>query len=203
MENVCAICCKEISEFQLQRLADGNCICRNNCREKCLKKYFNFIHADIEKTNAHILQVEDGTIIFNDLFVPLFKSIKTKPKRFGEELYVSRELGLMALAPAEYKFGIFGKTYPKVCIYRIGDLAEYVEKERNNMPLNQDELLYARYIHFIFKDTKGLDSFYYACENPPKVIDYFDRLLSDSDKPKDDDHTELNQRADIALQPYI
>ena len=34
MANKCAICGADINQIQTQKLSDGNCICRKNCRKK-------------------------------------------------------------------------------------------------------------------------------------------------------------------------
>ncbi len=42
----CAICGAEIGLMSSQKLADGDYICRKNCRSRGLKE-FDFIHADL------------------------------------------------------------------------------------------------------------------------------------------------------------
>ena len=37
MANQCAICGADINLIQTQKLSDGNCICRKNCRKKGFK----------------------------------------------------------------------------------------------------------------------------------------------------------------------
>lgn len=37
MANKCAICGADINLIQTQKLSDGNCICRKNCRKKGFK----------------------------------------------------------------------------------------------------------------------------------------------------------------------
>ena len=39
MANQCAICGADINLIQTQKLSDGNCICRKNCRKKGFKVY--------------------------------------------------------------------------------------------------------------------------------------------------------------------
>ena len=46
MANKCAICGAEINLVQTQKLADGNCICRKNCRSKGMKA-FDYVHANL------------------------------------------------------------------------------------------------------------------------------------------------------------
>lgn len=73
MAQTCALCGAQINVIQSQKLADGNYICRKTCQKKGIKKYFDFVEADLEDVKAHIAQVENGTRIFNDLFVPRLK----------------------------------------------------------------------------------------------------------------------------------
>ena len=177
MAHTCAICGAEINVIQSQKLTDGNYICRKNCQKKGMKKYFSFMHLTLDDVNAHIAQVEKGTKIFNDLFVPRLKaSKKQRPVQFGGSIYVLEDLGLIALAEASYKFFVFGKYYPQACVYRLGDLLSYTEEKIDKLPdgtsANQSE----KYIHFAFKDTMGLSDFYYAFNTPKKLADYFNRL---------------------------
>ena len=110
MGKQCAICGAEVNLVGQQKLADGNVICRKVCQKKGMKKYFDFIHADLAQVQDHIKQVENGTKIFNDIFVPRMKAKKKdRPKQYGTGIFVLEDQGLMALAIASYKFFIFGK----------------------------------------------------------------------------------------------
>lgn len=60
MANQCAICGANVNVFQAQKLADGNYICRKNCRSKGMK-LFDYVHADLGQVQAHLAQVERGT----------------------------------------------------------------------------------------------------------------------------------------------
>ena len=90
MAQKCAICGAEINVFQSQKLADGNFICRKNCR-KIGMKVFDYVHADLPTVLAHNKQVEEGTRIFNELFLPRKKAKdKTNPfvlSGFGHRVY--------------------------------------------------------------------------------------------------------------------
>ena len=74
----CAICGAEVGLVSEQKLADGNYICRKICAKKCLK-IFNKVEATLDSVNAHIEQVEYGTKVWDQIFVPL---TKTKKKLF-------------------------------------------------------------------------------------------------------------------------
>ena len=176
MAHTCAICGAEINAFQSQKLVDGNYICRKNCQKKGMKKYFDFMHARLDEVNAHIAQVENGTKIFNDLFVPRFKAKKkARPVQFGPSIFVVEDLGLIALAESAYKFFIFGKYYPQACVYRLGDLLSYTEEKIDKLP-DGTAAGSGKYVHFAFKETAGLGDFYYAYDQPKKLADYFNRL---------------------------
>ncbi|MBR5312214.1 MAG: DUF4428 domain-containing protein, partial [Clostridia bacterium] len=80
----CAICGAEVGLVSEQKLADGNYICRKVCAKKCLK-IFDKVNATLDSVNAHIEQVEYGTKVWNQIFVPLQKTKKKeeKLKQFG------------------------------------------------------------------------------------------------------------------------
>ena len=75
----CAICGAEVGLISEQKLADGNYICRKVCAKKCLKN-FNKVEATLDSVNAHIEQVQYGTRVWDQIFVPLTKG-KTKEKQ--------------------------------------------------------------------------------------------------------------------------
>ena len=176
MAHTCAICGAEINAFQSQKLVDGNYICRKNCQSKGMKGYFDFMHSRIDEVNAHIAQVEKGTKIFNDLFLPRFKAKKkARPVEFGS-VCVIEDLGLIALAPVKYKFIVFGKHYPQACVYRLGDLLSYTEEKIDKLPDGTDAPKDKKYVHFAFKETAGLGDFYTPIAQPKKLADYFNRL---------------------------
>ena len=55
MANKCAICGAEINLIQTQKLADGNCICRKNCRKNGFKEY-DYVHGNLPGVKAHLAQ---------------------------------------------------------------------------------------------------------------------------------------------------
>ena len=84
MANKCGICGADINLMQTQKLADGNCICRKNCRSRGFKVY-DYVHGNLPGVKAHLAQVERGTKLWEHYFVP---RLKTKDKtqkltRFG------------------------------------------------------------------------------------------------------------------------
>ncbi|MBE6562244.1 MAG: hypothetical protein E7660_00740 [Ruminococcaceae bacterium] len=123
----CAICGTEVGLFAQQQLADKNYICRKVCAKRCMK-LFDFVPSTLEQVKKHIEQVEYGTKVWEQIFVPLAKAKKKeeKIKSFGENgmLRVSPSTGLVALIQNDYKIFIFGKT-TKACVYRIADLYSY------------------------------------------------------------------------------
>lgn len=129
MANTCSICGAKINVFQAQKLADGNEICRKNCRAKGFRA-FDYVHATLPQVTAHLAQVETGTKLWAQYFVPKMKE-KDKAKklrRFGSGLYVAEDLGLMAFTQVDYTFFIFGKS-TRACVYRIADLIGYDMEE--------------------------------------------------------------------------
>ncbi len=157
MANKCAICGAEVNVFQAQKLADGNYICRKNCRSKGFK-IFDYVHGTLPQVNAHIAQIELGTKLWNHYFVPKLKEKDKEKKlqRFGSNFYVAADLGLMAYTQHDYKFFVFGKT-TRACVYRIADLRDYeyeVEEKKTNDGVEKKE-----YIRVLFTNTDGLYGF--------------------------------------------
>lgn len=158
----CAICGAEIGLMSSQKLADGNYICRKNCRSRGLKE-FDFIHADLPSVKAHHAQVEFGTKVWEQLFVPLRKTKEKdkKLKEFGDtstnRIYVSESLGLIALVENRYKFFIFGKS-AVACVFRIADLYGYTFE--NELKTTSDgKSTTQNYAHLTFRDVQGLNDF--------------------------------------------
>lgn len=56
MANKCGICGADINLMQTQKLADGNCICRKNCRSRGFKVY-DYVHGNLSGVKAHLDQV--------------------------------------------------------------------------------------------------------------------------------------------------
>ena len=104
MANQCAICGADINLIQTQKLSDGNCICRKNCRKKGFKVY-DYVHSNLPGVKAHLAQVERGTKLWDHYFVPRKKTKdkSEKLKRFGTYLYVAEDIGLMAYIQNDYK----------------------------------------------------------------------------------------------------
>ncbi len=125
----CAICGAEIGLLAEQKLGDGNYICRKNCRKK-LFKVFDCIPASLQEVKAHIAQIEYGTKVWNQIFVPLKKTKVREEKLrqiYGVKdclVYVSPSTGLIAFNETRYKFMFFGKT-EYACVYRVADLVTY------------------------------------------------------------------------------
>ena len=125
----CAICGAEIGLISAQKLADGNYICRKNCRKK-LFKTFDCVPASLQDVTDHIAQIEYGTKVWNQIFVPL-KKTKVKEEKLRQvtgiqeyQVYVSPSTGLIAFNENRYKFMFFGKT-EYACVYRVADLVTY------------------------------------------------------------------------------
>lgn len=157
MADKCAICGAEVNVFQAQKLTDGSCICRKNCRAKGFK-VFDYVHANLLQVKAHIAQVERGTKLWEHYFVPRLKE-KDKAKKlveFDGTFYIAEDIGLMAYIQNDYKFMMFGKT-TRACVYRIADLRDYdyVEQEVKN----GDTVEKKRFVHVTFINTEGLCDF--------------------------------------------
>lgn len=178
MANKCGICGAEINVFQTQKLADGNCICRKNCRSRGFRA-FDYIHGTLPQVTAHLEQVERGTKLWEHYFVPKLKE-KDKAKklrRFGTGLYVAEDLGLLAFTQVDYKFFIFGKS-TRACVYRIADLVSYemeeIEEKTNN---GTEKKTVAR---LYFTKTEGMFEFLLPINNAKEfesLCKYFDTLF--------------------------
>lgn len=174
----CAICGAEVNLISEQKLADGNYICRKVCSKKCLK-IFDKVEATLDSVKSHIEQVEFGTKVWNQIFVPLTKTkIKAeKLKRFGKngELYVSPSTGLVAITENRYKIFIFGKS-TLACVYRLGDLYEYVyesEEVKNSEGKNETK----HFCNLMFYNTPGMYNVRMEIRNGKEYEDmakYFD-----------------------------
>lgn len=176
MANKCDICGAEINLFQTQKLADGKCICRKNCRSKGFRE-FDYVHATLPSVTSHIKQVEKGTKLWEHYFVPRLKDKAKRPERFSSNLYVAPDLGLMALTQADYKFFIFGKS-TRACVYRIADLVGYdmeeIEKKTN------DGIKKETAAHLFFNNTEGMSEFTIPLPNTKafqSLSEYFDTLF--------------------------
>ena len=156
-KHICAICGAEVGLISEQKLADGNYICRKVCSKKCLK-IFDKVEATLDSVKSHIEQVEFGTKVWDQIFVPLKKTkIKEeKLKYFGKNgaLCVSPSTGLVAITENRYKIFIFGKT-TLACVYRLADLYGYdyaCEKVTNSEGKEETK----HYCILMFNNTPGM-----------------------------------------------
>lgn len=178
MANKCAICGAEVNVFQAQKLADGNYICRKNCRSKGMKR-FDYIHADLNQVQAHLAQVERGTKLWEHYFVPKLKE-KNKEKKmqnFTGYIYMAADIGLMAVIQVDYKFLLFGKT-TRACVYRIADIRDYeYEVEEKKTSNGTEKTLYMR---VSFANTEGMYEFREKLRNAgdyDQFVKYFNKLF--------------------------
>lgn len=187
MAQKCAICGAEINMLQSQKLTDGSYICRKTCKKLGMKA-FDYMHADLPAVLAHNEQVAEGTKIFNDLFVPRMKTKELK--RFGN-LFVAPDLGLCALAEPAYKFFIFGKFWPRACVYRTGDLYSYEVEQSTKMVDGkpQQEV----YMHYFFVNTPGMYDFKDKVSSGTPIIKYFNSVFGIEKTIKNVGNTWKNQ----------
>lgn len=179
----CAICGAEIGLISEQKLADGNYICRKNCRAKGFKE-FDFVSANLDQVKAHLAQVERGTKIWNEVFEPRMKT-KDKAEKLkcfgsttGNDIYVSESTGLMALRSVKYKFMMFGKSV-SACVYRIADLIAY-EPETEQVKNSEGKTETKYFAHLYFRETAGLSDFRLELRNNAdfgSLSKYFDNLF--------------------------
>ena len=178
----CAICGAEVNIFQQQQLADKNYVCRKVCVKRAMKD-FDLIGGVLYNLQEHIKQVEEGTKIYEKLFIPN----KKKLKWFGAKtIAVSEELGLIAKLEDRYKIFIFGKT-TRACVYRIADLYGYeyeheFETSMSNAASGSKTSTQKKvhFTHFYFWDTPGMSDFRIkiAMPNTHTTIEkYFNKLF--------------------------
>ena len=175
MAQKCAICGAEINVFQSQKLTDGNYICRKTCKKLGMKE-FDYVHADLPAVLAHNAQVKEGAKIFNDLFLPRMDT-KEKDKKlvkFGH-IYVAPDLGLTALAAPEYKFFIFGKHWPRACVYRTGDLFRYDVKTETKIVDGKEQS--ETFVEYEFANTPGMFTFRDKVSSGDAVVKYFNNVF--------------------------
>lgn len=155
----CAICGAEIGLVSEQKLADGNYICRKVCGKKTFK-IFDKVNAMLGDVTEHIAQIEKGTRIWEEVFVPLMKTRNKEEKLHqliglrGVQGYVSPSTGLIALIENRYKIFIFGKS-TMACVYRVADLYDYdyeCETVRNSEGKEEKK----HFCILIFKNTTGM-----------------------------------------------
>lgn len=178
MANKCAICGAEVNLIKGQKLADGNYICRKNCRSKGMK-IFDYVHADLYQVQAHLAQVEKGTKLWEHYFVPKLKE-KNKEKKlhnFTGNIYIAADLGLMAVTQVDYKFMLFGKT-TRACVYRIADLRDYEYVEEEKKTSNGTEK--TTYMRVTFANTEGMYEFHEKIKGTGDYrafVEYFNKLF--------------------------
>ena len=180
-KHICAICGAEVNLLSEQKLADGNFICRKVCAKKCFRA-LDLVGGDLETVKAHHEQVELGTKVWNQIFVPL-KKTKNKDEKLkvlgrGEYIHVSPSTGLIAYTDDRYKFFLFGKT-TYACVYRIADLYgyEFEEETKKNSEGKEETEHYCR---LLFHNVSGLYSFRIGVSGQKdydSVCKYFDTLF--------------------------
>ena len=106
------------------------------------------------------------------------KEYKTqKLKRFGYDLYVAEDIGLIAFTQDDYKFFIFGKT-TRACVYRIADLRSYEYEEQTVK--NGDKTEKKSMARLGFVNTEGLYEFLLPISDSREFEElkkYFDTLF--------------------------
>ena len=178
----CAICGAEIGLLSEQKLADGNFICRKVCSKKTFK-VFDKVSATLGDVTAHLEQIELGTKIWNEVFVPLKKTkdkaAKLKCLGVGDPLlYVSPSTGLVALVETRRKIFIFGKTQ-LACVYRLADLVQY-DYETEKVKNSEGKMEEKEFCTMMFKDTNGMYGFRLEVANSKSfesIEKYFDTLF--------------------------
>lgn len=178
MANNCAICGASINVFQAQKLADGNYLCRKVCCKKALN-YFDFVNATLPEYQAHVAQVERGTKIWEQLFVPRLKE-KDKTKKLKtvfSPIYIAPDLGLMALVETRFKLFSFKNT-KYACVYRIDELVGYEMETETKTVEGKTEKEY--YVHYCFRCSDQLSDFRVKYSNAAEcgaVAKYFNELF--------------------------
>jgi len=156
----CAICGAEVGLVQQQKLADGNYVCRKVCAKKAMPD-FDFISATLFGVQEHIKQVEEGTRIYQKLFV----KHKPRPRCPGSQrVLVAEDLGL--IARVAYRQKSLFKREAIACIYRIADLFGWELEEGTKVTMGgaasgqkTSSTQTVRYVHYYFWDTPGMSDF--------------------------------------------
>ncbi len=178
MANTCAICGASINLFQSQKLADGNYLCRKTCCKKALKN-FDLVNSSLDEYKIHVAQVERGTKLWEQLFVPLLKT-KDKNQKLNRRyspIIVAPSLGLVALLETRYKFMNFGKS-EQACVFRLDDLVCYETEKETKVVDGKNQTEY--YIHYAFRKTSGMSDFrvrYSGSGDCQGVEKYFNQLF--------------------------
>lgn len=179
----CALCGAEIGLISAQKLADGNYICRKNCR-KNLFKTFDCIAASLSDVTDHIAQIEWSTKVWNQIFVPL-KKTKVKEEKLRQVhgireylVYVSPSTGLIAFNENRYKFMFFGKT-EYACVYYLADLISY-EYDSDTIKTSEGKEETRHYCWFGFQNTSGMNYFRVTLSSShdyDSLVKYFNELF--------------------------
>lgn len=177
----CAICGTEVGLLAQQQLADKTYICRKVCAKRCLKA-LDLVPATLNQVTAHIEQVEFGTKVWEQIFVPLKKTKDKEAKLKGlcqyDQLVVSPSTGLIALTQDDYKFFIFGKT-TRACVFRLADLYVY-EYEKETEKDSEGKEVIKHYCHFVFNNVAGLYDFRLPVSSEKAandIAEYFNTLF--------------------------
>lgn len=177
----CAICGAEVGLLAQQQLADKTYICRKVCAKKCLK-IFELVPATLDQVKEHIAQVEFGTKVWNQIFVPLkgTKEKGAKLKGLGkyDALVVSPSTGLVAITQNDYKFFIFGKT-TRACVYRVADLYVY-DYETEVSKDSEGKDVTKHFAHLVFNNTTGMFDFRLPIDSQrefEEIEKYFNNLF--------------------------
>ncbi len=119
---------------------------------------YDYVHGNLSGVKAHLDQVERGTKLWDHYFVPRLKTKDKNQKlvRFGANLYVAEDIGLVAFTQVDYKILIFGKT-TRACVYRIADLRNYKYEEQ--MVRNGDKTEKKSTVRMVFINTAGMNAF--------------------------------------------
>ncbi len=183
----CAICGVEVGLMSEQKLADGNYICRKVCSKKTFK-VFDKVAATLPDVNAHIQQIEFGTKVWDQIFVPL-KSTKNKEEKLdeirgikGNLMYFSPSTGLLALVENRYKFFIFGKT-TLACVYRVADLYDYEYESEVSKDAEGKEIT-KHFVNMTFRNVAGLYNARLELDSKSDFFSmekYFDKLFGIQD----------------------
>ncbi|MBE6599191.1 MAG: hypothetical protein E7638_07105 [Ruminococcaceae bacterium] len=180
-KHICALCGAELNLLSEQKLADGNYICRKVCSKKCLK-YFDKVRATLDSVKSHIEQVEFGTKVWEQIFVPLQKT-KNKEEKLvpcgtGPEIIISPSTGLIALKETRYKIFIFGKSV-HACVFRVADLYSY-EYETEVVKNSEGKEETKHYCRLLFHNVPGLYEFRIGLNGEKgfkNVEKYFDTMF--------------------------
>ncbi len=140
------------------------------------------MHATLGDVEEHIKQVEFGTKVWDQIFVPLKKAKDKSEKLKGlcqnDNMVVSPSTGLVAVIQNDYKFFIFGKS-TRACVFRVADLYCY-EYESEVTKDSEGKDVTKHFCRFVFNNVQGLYNFRMplSSESDYNEIDkYFDKMF--------------------------